>query len=173
MPIFGSRCGFLVVLLAALLASPVARASWGEKYLDAGAGYFLLGRVDGQHHAPGVRVGGGWHISDFALVDAHGWYAPSPGEPGWLHLTGVSASFRFLLDATQWVPSVGPGIGWVAHLGGGKDFSHGVTLGLSGCLDHRSRREWSVGLCGDISLFAWPRELSKLLMVVVQFSWFK
>ena len=136
--------GLAVVLLA---VSP-ALASDGEKTLSLG-----------------------W-VSDFWILDANIFYAGAYGNSDFHQLAGADVAFRWVVDATQWVPSFGITAGWLgaySPLLDGFKTTRGYAGGTA-CLEHRDKREKSVALCADVGYLPFDEDFGMLVLVSLDFN---
>lgn len=142
------------LFLAFLLLPVSAQANWGDKYLTGQFSYtpIMISDDTGRLHFPELALGGGYFVSDFALVEADLFYGPTYGSDSLRHFWGAEASLRMLIDMTQWVPSIGPLAGWMFFQSTPDGFSHTAYLGGQACLDYRSKRSFSLGVCGELAV---------------------
>jgi hypothetical protein len=163
--------GIGVFLFLLLLSSPTY-ASQGEHYLFAGLGYLPISTADGYLHAATLSAGFGWDITDFTLVDAELYYAAAAAPGGLGHLAGAEASFRLLIDATEWVPSVGPSGGWAFSYSPDGGLDQGPYLGATACLQHRTQRESSQTICGEAAVFPFLGDLQGMYLLTFRLDGF-
>jgi hypothetical protein len=142
------------LFVAALLLPLTAQANWGDKYLTGQFSYTPVLTADGagRLHYPELALGGGYFVSDFALVEADLFYAPTYGNDSFRQFWGAEVSFRMLIDMTQWVPSIGPLAGWAFFHSAPNGFVHSAYLGGQACLDYRSKRSFALGVCGELAV---------------------
>ncbi len=141
----------LVAVLLLLLPAP-ATASGGDSYLAAEVDYRSVAQEYLTLHTPSLTLGGGYHVSDFAVLEGTFWYGGTMANGNFENLAAVALSFRFLIDATQWIPSIGPEVGYLAGYSGGEGLRHGFYAGGSACVDYRVWRTHSLALCGEYSV---------------------
>ena len=101
----------------------------------------------------GLSLGGGlgWFPSDFAIGEVTGEYGLGFGG-GVHHFIALQGHFRMLIDAFEWVPSIGPVAG-VTFFSAPQDSAGAmVDLGLEACVAWRGSRESSWKACGTMSL---------------------
>jgi len=138
------------VLLLPLLSVPAAA---GEGYLHGQLSWMPVSHADYKLDAGALTVGGGYFLGDFCLLEGGLTYGAT-GHDGEFHqLAAAELSFRLLVDATEWIPSIGPVAGWLFHHAPTPGLEGGFYLGASACLDRRAARTWSVGACGEYSMF--------------------
>lgn len=160
--------GLAVVLLA---VSP-ALASDGEKTLSLGGAYASATMADMSVNGAGLRVGAGWWVSDFWILDANIFYAGAYGNSDFHQLAGADVAFRWVVDATQWVPSFGITAGWLgaySPLLDGFKTTRGYAGGTA-CLEHRDKREKSVALCADVGYLPFDEDFGMLVLVSLDFN---
>ena len=126
-----------------------AMAAKGDGYLSPRLSYHPIVLDSGWLHFPSLAVGGGWFITDFSVLEAYAMYGGTYGAGEFQQMWGAEASFRMLLDVTEWIPSFGLTVGYLGTQSATAGADHGLTVGVSGCLDYRRKREVSVGLCGQ------------------------
>ncbi len=154
----------LVVTVACLFPS-LSRASWGEKYLAAQVDYRPVLQAEAMLHTPALTLGGGYHVSDFALVEGSLFYGATYGDGAFRQLWGVDTTLRLLIDATQWIPSVGPAVGYLFGYDTQDSFQHGFYLGASACLDYRTWRTHSFEVCGEVAVFPFQKDYTALYLI--------
>jgi hypothetical protein len=144
----------LTILGAALLVLLPAAAlgSGGDFYLAVEGDYRSVAQGDVTLHTPSLTLGGGVHVSDFAVLEGTLWYGGTLANGHFENLAAVALSFRFLIDATQWIPSIGPEVGYLAGYGGEDGLRHGFYAGGSACIDYRIWRTHSLALCGEYAV---------------------
>lgn len=144
----------MVVATQLLVATPLA-ASESEFYLAVEAGYRPLsaGEELPAVQAGGLALGAGYHVTDFALLEGMLFYAAGARQGEFHNLFGAELAFRLLIDATQWIPSLGPSLGWAGDYNSDSGLLHGLSAGLSGCLEYRGRRSHSLAICGESAFF--------------------
>ncbi len=142
-----SRLAFLVVLLA----SSTTLATEGERYLGLELGYRPVLQGENTLHAPVLIMGGGYHFSDFVLVEGTVSYGATYADDLFQNLAAANLAFRLLVDATQWIPSIGPEVGYLAGYNTDAGIGHGFYVGASACLDYRTWRTHSFAICGEYS----------------------
>lgn len=171
----GSNVSRVMVAVVALLlvaaAAPSALASQGETYGSVGGGYQLRNTADGLFHGVNLKGGVGWFPSDFTIGEVTGSY--TLGYQGGLqHLLGVQGHFRILIDAFEWVPSIGPLVGvsgaYTADLG----FEAFMDLGMEACLAWRGTRDHAWRACGQVSLVPAHTYFQSLFSVEFNYDWF-
>jgi len=147
-----TACLIGIVCLSAGALPPAAGATSGDKSFGLQLSYSAITPGGSDYlHTPSLSIGGAWHITDFALLELTGFYDGTYDE-SWRQFWGADLAFRLLLDATQWVPSVGPVVGWMFGYSSPDGLEKGLYAGLGACLEHRSRRSFSLGLCGTGAL---------------------
>lgn len=129
-----------------------ALATENEKYLGLEVGYRPVVEGETTLQAPALTVGGGYHFSDFALVEGTLFYGATYSDSTFQHLAAANLAFRLLIDATQWVPSIGPEVGYLAGYNADDGLRHGFYAGASACLDYRAWRTHSFALCGEMAV---------------------
>jgi len=172
---YGSALLLSLLLAAALLTTPSpALANWGDKYFAGQLSYTpaVTAADVGRLHFPEIAFGGGYFVSDFALVEADLFYGLTYADDSVQQLFGAEASFRFLIDMTQWVPSIGPLVGWAFLPSAPDGFSHTAYLGGQACLDYRSKRSFALGLCGEMAVGIDNEVLSGYQSLGLRFSGF-
>jgi len=152
----GKRAGVVSgFLMAVTLACPVgsALASQSERYLWSALSYNPVSTEEGFLHAGTLSAGFGYYLSDFSVIDGELYYGFTWSDGGPAHIAGAEAAFRLLIDATQWIPSVGPVIGWLYAYSNATESTTGPYIGGEACIEYRSVRERSLALCGEMALF--------------------
>ena len=145
----GSRTA---LFLSILLVSSSALATEGERYLGIELGYRPVSKSEETLHTPALTVGGGYHFSDFVLVEGTVSYGATYANDLFHNIASANLAFRLLIDATQWVPSIGPEVGYLAGYNSEDGMSHGFFVGASACLDYRVWRTHSFAICGEYSV---------------------
>ncbi len=125
----------------------------GEGYLHGQLSWMPVSHLDYRLDAGALTVGGGYFVGDFALFEAGLTYGATGHDAELHHLASADLAFRLLIDATEWIPSVGPVVGWLFHQAPTPGLEGGLYVGASACLDRRTARTWSVGACGQYSMF--------------------
>lgn len=162
-----------LLLVIGVLASPgLLKASEGEKSASVGLGYLGVARLETNLHAPALEVSAAWFLTDFVVTEAMLMLGVAPTQGSATAVFGGEVSLRLLLDATQWIPSIGPVVGYVGQAGGPDSFHGGLNIGLSACIDHRSHRSWSMGVCGEITAFPFGQTLEATYLAVYRLTGF-
>jgi hypothetical protein len=147
-PAFRCRAFFPVVALL-LCWCGTAGAEPVDGYLHLQGSYMPLKGDSGTLHFPALSVGGGCYVNDYSVVEGSATWGGTYGQQTFQQAWTIQAAYRFLIDATQWIPSFGITFGYLGRDSAAGDPAHGLTLGLSVCIDYRKKRERSVGLCGE------------------------
>jgi hypothetical protein len=163
---------YLLVLVVLAFSPLQAKASDGEKTLSLGGGYAAASLNDLWVHGGGLRAGAGWWVSDFWILDGNLFYAGAYGDSDLHQLFGADASFRWVIDATQWVPSIGVTAGWLGAYSPVLD-GFKTTYGFAGgtvCLEYRSKREKSLQLCADVGYLPFDDDMDMFVLVNIDFQ---
>lgn len=142
----------LTAILCVLLIGAPALATEGERYLGIEVGYRSIIAGETTFHTPSLTLGGGYHFSDFALVEGMVFYGATSANDTFQSLAAANLAFRLLIDATQWIPSIGPEIGYLAGYSTDAGLSHSFYAGASACLEYRTWRTHSFALCGETAV---------------------
>ncbi len=157
---------------AALLFSPLcAQATQGETYGTIGGGYQLRTTGDGVLNGALLLGGIGWFPSDFTVSEVTAGYTLAY-QGGLQQLFGVQGHFRVLIDAFEWVPSVGPLVGVTGAYTANSGFEAFMDLGVEGCLAWRGSREEAFRACGQVSLVPAHTYYQSLFSVSFSYDWF-
>ena len=165
--------GALILLTALLLAGgPDARAAQDETYLFGSVSYMPVSSSIGYLHCGALGLGSGYFISDFAVVDGQLYYAGTYADDAFRHFIGLDAAFRLLIDVTEWVPSIGPagGISMAWSEPGG--LSAVFHVGISVCVEHRTQRDHSMALCGEIQAVPLHTDFQAMYLLSFRFNGF-
>lgn len=147
-----------------LLVPQLALASQGEWYWKTGGGYRFSSTSEGLLHAGELRFGLGMFPSDFTVAELNTFY--NAGYYGGLHhMLGAEASFRLLIDAFEWVPSIGPVLGISGIVQADGDPTMTGWLGAEFCLDYRGQRTHAFGGCVSISIVPFDREYQSMFLI--------
>jgi hypothetical protein len=125
----------------------------GEGYLHGQLSWMPVTHADYGLDAGALTVGGGYFLGDFCLLEAGLTYGATGHDSEFHQLASAELAFRLLVDATEWIPSIGPVAGWLFHHAPTPGLEGGFFVGASACLDRRASRTWSVGACGEYSMF--------------------
>lgn len=173
-----ARSGLLRLALAAAAALGVmstdarpAHASQGETYGTLGGGYSLRTTDDGLLHGPGLMGGIGWFPSDFTVGEVTANYTLGI-QDDIRQMLGVQAHFRLLIDAFEWVPSVGPLLGLTGVYVPGEGLDAFMDLGVEGCVAWRGSRESAWRACGQISIVPTHVYYQSLFSLSFSYDWF-
>ncbi len=132
------RAIWAAAIVVALASAPAAFATQGEHEVSVGA-------------AGGTATDGPWggldarwlyDLTDFWAIGAgiHDrllWNALPAGRQA------VTFEGRFVVDALQWIPSIGGGVGGAIRSGGGVGFAPWAHVDVGA--DYRPNRKWGVG----------------------------
>lgn len=135
-----------------MLLGTSALATEGERYLGMEVGYRPIITAETTLHTPALTLGGGYHFSDFALVEGTLFYGATYANDAFQNVAAANLAFRLLIDATQWVPSIGPEIGYLAGYSTDSGLIHSFYAGGSACLEYRTWRTHSFALCGEMAV---------------------
>lgn len=161
----------VVVLLLLTGAAPCVLASQGETYGSVGGGYQLRNTADGLFHGVTLMGGVGWFPSDFTIGELTSSY--TVGYQGGLqHVLGVQGHFLILIDAFEWVPSVGPLVGLSGAYTADSGFEAFMDLGMEVCLAWRGSRDHAWRACGQVSLVPAHTYFQSLFSVEFNYDWF-
>jgi len=155
--------------LLALTSAP-GEASDGESFLRVGGGYAMTSTAS-ERHGGLAELGFGYAVSDFSQVDVGvSWAAYPPGDT-WLGTGTGTGAFRLLIDATEWVPSIGVAVGWMAFASEEDGFDPGTMLfGPQGCLEYRAQRDRSVLACVFAGSFPLENDPDAYLAATIDFA---
>jgi len=167
------RLGSLFCAAAVVLCALPANASWGEKYLSGTLSYSALSTVEhGYVHAPFVSGGMGYYVTDFSILEGEVGYGPTRADDELRQIFGGRGVFRMLIDVTEWVPSVGASLGWLSAYAPDDGLEGGAFVGFSACVDRRTQRDHSWGVCGEIAAFPFHDNFQALHTIGVRFNGF-
>lgn len=159
-----------VALAAAILPAP-ASATSGESFLHVDGGYLLLAGDGGNGNGGALGMGFGYYVSDFSLVDTRLYAGATTGDETLLSAGGGEAALRILIDATEWVPSVGLAVGWMGFYGMDSGLEPGsFYYGGTVCLEYRAQRDSSIRACGTGGTFPLDDQLPSFVTATVDLS---
>jgi hypothetical protein len=158
---------FRIIVLLFVLAVPVsAQASRGERYLSAELQYRpAKSRFAGYLHTPALSLGGGFHLTDFALFEGMAYYGLTGSQGALRHVWGGEMTLRLLIDATQWIPSIGPVVGWIFSSDEPDGFNNAFYLGAHACVDYRNVRSFSYAICGSITAVPYDGDFAAMYLL--------
>lgn len=144
---------FVLILLCVIMSPTTASATGGDRYLTLQGDYRAIGEGETiTLHTPALTLGGGYNISDFWLIEGTLSYGATYGNGSFQNLAGAAIAGRFLVDATQWIPSLGAQVGYMAGYNGRDGLRHALYAGGSACLDYRIWRTHSLAICGEYNV---------------------
>lgn len=143
-----------------------AQASRGERYLSAELQYRpAKSRFAGYLHTPALSLGGGFHLTDFALFEGMAYYGLTGSQGALRHVWGGEMTLRLLIDATQWIPSIGPVVGWIFSSDEPDGFNNAFYLGAHACVDYRNVRSFSYAICGSITAVPYDGDFAAMYLL--------
>lgn len=164
------KAACLALAVCFLLPSAV-NASVNEHYLTLGGQYLPVAAGDDTFHTPSLTLGYGYFVSDFAVLEADLFYGGLPSDGAYRQFAGSHAAFRLLIDATQWVPSVGAIAGWLAAHATDTGLESGAPYaGFSLCLERRTAREKSLSACAEGASFPFSDEFQSVYFLNLNFN---
>ena len=155
-----------------LLAPAPAEASEGEWFYDLSAGYSAMSVQGPWLHLPTFRAGLGYFPSDFSVAVLQGVVSGTAKEGEYLQQVGLRGEYRLLIDAFEWVPSVGPVAGIMGSYDAGEGLDAFAFLGLTACVDYRPTRDEAFGLCGDVTIVPGHTYYQSMWAIMFNYSGF-
>ena len=140
-------------------------------YLTLGGQYMPVAIGDDTFHTPSLTLGYGYFVNDFSVLEADLYYGGLPEDGAYRQFGGGHAAFRLLIDATQWVPSVGMVAGWLATHSTEAGLESGAPYaGFSLCLERRTTRERSLSACAEGASFPLSDDYQSVYFINLNFN---
>lgn len=167
------RIAGLGIVAALSLLTGEAYGSWGERYIAGSLSYSAVStEMHGYLHAPVLSGGVGYYVTDFSLVEGEIGYGATRADGEFRHIMGFRGVFRMLIDVTEWVPSVGASAGWLSTYATDDGLQGGGFIGFSACVDRRTSRSHSWGVCGEIAAFPLSDHFQAVHTIGIRFNGF-